>query len=230
MWIAGEGNGNIFHGFAYVWQSQGGLRGFLHVSTDLALAKSSNNLISEQAASRLLTNRQCDEQDGMLKLLATESRRNTRRWVLQALAACNSQKAIPLFRESLKSDDTMIAYVGAQSLGMLRAREAIPELEATVAKGVPQVSGMAAWALSMIGETQTSRAWAIKVLSAPRRHPDPRAEDFAQRGQAGSVLERVGLPEDIPLLEQNKGPLGVYLDYQKKAILARQAQKEAAPQ
>jgi hypothetical protein len=208
---------------SFIWREQGGFRGHFHFVTDLELAADPDSVVSESAASRLQVRRQCDKQDGMLKLLDLETRPNTRLRLLQTLAACGSQKAIPLFREALHSGNPSLVVVGAQSLGMLKARDAISELEAVVEQGVSQCDGAAALALSQMGERRVAYPWAVKMLSAEKPKNDPNSVDSFRRIYSGQILENLGTAADIPLLERNKGSLGVYTEYQEKAILGREA-------
>lgn len=225
MWAAGEGNGNLASGFSFVWRAQGGIKGFLRIASDLELAGDSDSLIAERAAGRLLSERQCDKQDGMLALLQSkQSTALVRVRLMDALALCHNNKLVPLLKEALQEDNLMIVGSAALSAGMLGDRELIPELESAVSRCAnAQCGGSAAMALSRLGEKTVSYPWAVKALSDPRPGKDPRSEDFYRRMYAGQILEKIGTATDIPLIEMNRSPLGVYAEYHKKAILDREA-------
>jgi hypothetical protein len=210
---------------SYVWREQGRFKGHFGLISDLQLAADPDSVVSERAASRLLIKRQCDKADGMIQFLESENRRNVRRWVMQALAACGDRRAIPYFRAALHSEDQMLIGVGAQSLGMLKAREAIPELEAIVEQGISQCDGAAAFALSQMGEKQIAYPWAVKMLSADRPDHDPKSVDSFRRMYAGQILEEIGREKDIPLIEKNRSALGVGADYYVQAIRKRDSGK-----
>lgn len=203
-----------------VWRELGGFKGYFHLVSDLQLAASPDAFMAEQAASRLLTQHQCSKEDAMISFLKVEKRPNVQRWVLQALAACNSRKAIPEFREALRSDNLMIAAVGAESLGMVKADEAIPDLESMIRRrGYDQAAGQAAYALAKMGEREFSYEWAIAALSSAPPARDRDSRDFYKRYHAMHVLAEIGTAKDVPLLEKNRQQIGSKVEFD--AVLAK---------
>jgi hypothetical protein len=183
-----------------VFHEIGGIRGFFGLASDLKLAGDSDSVVAEHAASRLL--HQCGQEDGMIKLAQIETRPNVQRWLLQSLAGCNSQKAIPIFRKALLSTNDMVVLVGAQSLGMVGAREAIPDLKEVLKKCSAQCAGEAAASLARLGEHDISYAWAIDALTAKPPH-GYNSDDRFKRYHAARALRYIGTEKDIPLLEAN---------------------------
>lgn len=217
--------------FWYQWRIGGGLKGFLHLASDLELASDSDRVIREHAAGRLSTKRCCDQEDGIIELLKNSRERSMVEVnLMRALAVCRSQKAVPLFRKYLREQEpSMTIVAAAQSLGVVQAREAIPDLEAVLEQSSDrcvQCAGNAAVTLSRMGERRVAYPWAIKVLSADNSQRNPgSSEDFWRRSLAGDVIANLGTAADIPLLEKNKRFLRVMADYHKKKILDRESKR-----
>lgn len=209
MWAAGDGDGNVLAGISYVWRGQGGLLGFFHLASDSKLAASSDPLIAEAAAERLAIKHQCGGANGLIALLQEKRQPLVQVRLMQALASCGSRGAIPIMRRFLRSEgSTMVPVVAAESLGLMKAREAIPDLEAAVAHCSAACEGAAAVALARMGQRNVAYPWAVKVLSAPRPRRDPGSEDAWKRNNAAEVIESLGTLADIPLLEKNRQELG----------------------
>jgi hypothetical protein len=225
MWAAGDGNGNLASGFSFVWRAQGGIKGFLHIASDLELVQDPDSLIAERAAGRLLSEHQCEKQDRILAILkAKPNNALVRVKLMDVLAICKDNRLVPVLREALQEDNLMIVGSAALSTGMLGARELVPELESAVARCAnAQCAGSAAMALSRLGEKKVAYPWAIKALSDERPAKDPKSEDSYRRMYAGQILENIGTVADIDLIEKNRSPLGVYAEYHKKAILDRES-------
>lgn len=196
---------------SFVFRQHGGIRGFLGLASAHELAADPDPVVAVFAARSLLN--RCDQEGDMLRLLKTENRTNVRSPILQSLARCKSQSAIPLFREALRSDSVELVAVGAQSLGRLNAREAIPDLEEIVNKDTPRTDAVAAFALAKMGERQSSYPWAVRALLAPKPPQLSNPIDSLKRYYAMKVLEEIGDGSDLKYLEMNKDYMGMDVEF-----------------
>ncbi|MBI3565071.1 MAG: HEAT repeat domain-containing protein [Elusimicrobia bacterium] len=202
-----------------IFHQQGKWRGFLGLASDVQLASDSDPLIAFHAVSRLLHH--CDQTDGMIRLAQKERRPEVQWRLLQSLGSCMDSRTIPIYLEALHSDNQVVVAVAAQSLGMLKAKEAIPELEPLVERYEPKVAGVIAYALSQIGERKVSYPWAVKVLSRPKPDKDIGSQDSLSRYYASKVLEEVGDRNDLRYLEMNKTHMGLNVEFKETERILR---------
>jgi HEAT repeat protein len=193
----------------------------------LHAAKDSSAHVRQAAAYELRS--RCDLEDGMIALL--DSGRGYSAGLMQALAECRSQKAIPIFLKYLKDlSHPGPAGVAAESIEKVGAREAIPQLKLAVQGCDELCKGIAAAALSSFGEREVSREWAIRKLSVPeaiRGNPND-TPDWEIRQYAVRVIGRIGTSADIPILKESmerRGILGEEADSAIAAIKERGGEK-----
>lgn len=181
-----------------------------------------------QTAAYVLRQR-CDVEDGMIALLDTNQGYNA--GLMNALAECRSQKAIPVLIKYLENlDRPGPAGVAAESLEKIGgAGQAVPQLIAAATSCDELCSARAAAALSAVGEQVVSRRWAIGKLSIPEpaRHDPSKLPDWMIRQYAIRILGRIGKSSDIPVLEASLARPGVLKEEADTALAAIRSREVA---
>lgn len=211
--------------FMTQWRVDGGLKKFLHIASDLELTADSDELLAQYAADDLSEGGRCDENpERIMKFLESEKRPMIQFRLIRALGDCHSNQAVPILLGFLNDSDNELTCIGAaKSLGVLRAREAIPKLEGIVVHNASRCANNAAVALGRMGEKRVAYPWAVDALSAKRPLRDEGSRDYSRRQDAGEILGMIGTEADVPLLDENKDFLGVFRGYEEKAIRDREA-------